>query len=169
MIRVPAAMIADRSPDVLGHLVDIAQQLLDRLIVEFRILDGLVQIRDVRGMMLIVMDLHRPGIDVGFQGIERVGQRGELVRHVDFLLREVQFWQASRPATRCVDGDFRGGMTDNRSKGSIPEDRRTDNWPRHPAVNAGGHPRLFSHGDSMLAARRVVPGSGSWVSSVAIR
>ena len=84
VVGVAAAVVADRGANVLGHLLDVAQQLFDRLVVPRGALDRLVQIRDVGRVMLVVMDFHRPGVDVRLQRVEGVGQRGKLVWHGSF-------------------------------------------------------------------------------------
>ena len=76
-----AAVIAHRGANVLGHFLDVAQHLFDRLIVERRALDRLVQVRDVRGMVLVVMNFHGARVDVRLERVERIGQWGYLVRH----------------------------------------------------------------------------------------
>ena len=43
--------------------------------------ERLIQIRDVRGVMLIVMDLHRQLVDVRFERVERVRKRWNDVGH----------------------------------------------------------------------------------------
>ena len=43
--------------------------------------DGLVQVGDVGGMMLVVMDFHRLGVDVRFESVERIRQWRKFVSH----------------------------------------------------------------------------------------
>ena len=62
---MPAAVVAHRRADVLGHLVDLAEQVFEapRRQLGMFVQRG-VQIDDVRLVVLAVMDLHRLGIDV---------------------------------------------------------------------------------------------------------
>jgi len=58
----------------LGHLVDVAQNVLDVLARQVGMtLQRRVQVVDIRGVVLVVMDLHRLGVDVRLE-------RGVVVR-----------------------------------------------------------------------------------------
>ena len=90
MIGVAAAVVSNGCPDRLGHLVETTQQILDREIGQVRIrFDRLVQVVDVCLVMLVVMELHRLGVDVGLEGIVRESQRRQLVSHVGASLNVV--------------------------------------------------------------------------------
>ena len=65
MVHVAPAVVSDRRPDRLRHLVEAMQQVLDRELGELRIrLECLVQVVDVGFVMLVVMEFHRLRIDV---------------------------------------------------------------------------------------------------------
>ena len=82
VVGVTAAVVAHRGTDRLRHLLDPAQEVLDALGGEVRMsLEGVVQLRDVRLVVPVVVDLHRPGVDVGFQGVGGVRQRGQREGH----------------------------------------------------------------------------------------
>ena len=65
---MPAAIVANGSADIFGNAVDVAQQVLDTLFAEFRmLLDGGVQIIHIGGMMLIMVQRHGLRVDVRLQ------------------------------------------------------------------------------------------------------
>ena len=73
---VAAAVVAHRRPDVVGHRIQVGDEVLDRLAFEVGLSrDRLVQVGDVSGMMLAVVDFHRLGVDVRLQRVLRVGER----------------------------------------------------------------------------------------------
>ena len=78
-----AAVVADGGLDRLGddrEVVD--QQFVQRLVGQFRgLFQGLVQVGDVRLVVLAVMDFHRLLVDVRLEGIGRIRQRGKGVGH----------------------------------------------------------------------------------------
>src|SRR5438094_393480 len=82
VVRVSAAVVAHRGADVFGHAVDAAQQIFDALRLQLRVLlERCVQIRDVRVVMLAVVNLHRLFVDMRLESIGRVRKRWERVRH----------------------------------------------------------------------------------------
>jgi hypothetical protein len=82
MIDVPAAVVPNGRPDLLRHLLEAPQQILGRELGQLRIRrDRLVQVVDVRLMVLVVMELHRLRIDIRLQGIVGESQRRQRVRH----------------------------------------------------------------------------------------
>ena len=81
VVGVAAAVVADGGPDRLGHLLEVGDQLVDREIGERIPLERLVEIRDVGGMVLAVVDLHRAGIDGGLEGVDGIGERGQHEGH----------------------------------------------------------------------------------------
>ena len=68
-------------PDALRHAADLAQHLLDRLVLQGSAGHGRVEVIDVGLVMLAVVDLHRLLVDVRFERIEWIGKRGERVSH----------------------------------------------------------------------------------------
>ena len=80
------AVVAYRRADILGDAVDPAQQILKRLLLQLGMLvERGVQVVDVRLVMFPVVDLHRLGVDVGFQRPEIVRQWRQGVRHDPLL------------------------------------------------------------------------------------
>ena len=70
VVQVTASVVANRAANIFGDVVKAADQLADRLFLEFGIAgDGVVQVGDVSGMMFAVMDLHRRRVDVRFERI----------------------------------------------------------------------------------------------------
>ena len=61
-----------------GNLLDVAAQVFDALLGEAFAFERGVEVRHVGAVMLVVMDLHRLGVDVGLQGIVRVRQVGNV-------------------------------------------------------------------------------------------
>jgi len=60
MVHVASAVVSDRCPDLLRHLVEAMQQVLDRELGEVRIrLECLVQVVDVGFVMLVVAESQR--------------------------------------------------------------------------------------------------------------
>src|SRR5438105_327498 len=77
VVDVTAGVVADDREDVLRHDVDAPQKLLDGLLAELGVLlEGGVRVRHVCGVVLVVMDLHRLGVDVRLEGIERIRKLG---------------------------------------------------------------------------------------------
>jgi len=81
VVPMAAPVVADRSADVLGHARDVGDQGLDGLAFERSAGEGLVQVVHVGLVMTAVVDLHRQGVDVGFEGVLGIGKRGEFVSH----------------------------------------------------------------------------------------
>ena len=73
-LACPPPLLRTARANVFRHFVQIGDQLLDRLISQIGAFERLVQIVDIRLVMLVVMDFHRLGIDVGLQRIERIRQ-----------------------------------------------------------------------------------------------
>ena len=70
-----AAVVADGAADVLGHGVDVLDQILDALALQLGVLvERRVEVVDVRRVVLVVMDPHRLFVDVGLQRVVIVGQ-----------------------------------------------------------------------------------------------
>src|SRR3546814_2410033 len=64
MVGVAAAVVAHRAADLLGQGVDVAYQVLGRLVGVLGAVDRLVEVVDVGLMVLGVVDLHRLRVDV---------------------------------------------------------------------------------------------------------
>jgi hypothetical protein len=82
---VAPAVVADSSLLVFGHGVEQpSEQRLDRMAVELGACNRLVQVVDVRLMVLPVVDAHRLLVDRRLERVVVVGKRGELVGHWHF-------------------------------------------------------------------------------------
>ena len=82
MIHVAAPVVADHRSDVLRHVVQVAEQVLDAAILQLWVLlQRRVQIVDVRPVVAIVVDLHGLRVDVRLEGVEAIRKRRQLVRH----------------------------------------------------------------------------------------
>src|SRR3546814_6509378 len=82
---VCAAVVAHRACDLLGQGVDVAYQVLGRLVGVFGAVDRLVEFVDVGLVVLGVVDLHRLRVDVRLERVVGVGKFGEGVGHFDLL------------------------------------------------------------------------------------
>ena len=73
MVPVSAAVVSDRHADVFWDGIESFQQVVDGFGLQGGLaIQGLVQIGHVRAMMFVVMDFHRPGVNVGFQCVEGI-------------------------------------------------------------------------------------------------
>jgi hypothetical protein len=71
-----AEIVAHAGADRVRHAVEIAEHLDQRLLADHRgILGKIVHVGNVGGVMPVVMDLHRLGIDMRFKRRDRIGQR----------------------------------------------------------------------------------------------
>ena len=71
-----AAVVAHRGADVVGKVRQRFDELLNRFSGQVRLPgDCLVQVVDVGGMVFVVVNLHRPRVNMRFQGVHRIGQR----------------------------------------------------------------------------------------------
>ena len=78
VVDVAAAIVPHGRADVVGHAVDAAQQVFDALGLElWMFLERRVQIRNVRVVMLPVMNLHRLLVDVRLERVGWIRQRGK--------------------------------------------------------------------------------------------
>ena len=76
VVVVPPGVVAHGRAESHRHAALITEQVLDRLLLQVRQLgNGLVEVLDVLGVVLVVVDLHCPGVDVGLQGVVGIGQR----------------------------------------------------------------------------------------------
>ena len=77
-----AGVVANHGSDVLGNLLDPPEKVLDSPLRELWVLlQRGVRVGHVRGMVLVVMDLHRLRVDVRLEGIERIRKLGNLKSH----------------------------------------------------------------------------------------
>jgi hypothetical protein len=81
VVGVAATVVADRFALVLGNAVEVAKDLLDRLVGPFRSFEGRVRLVDVGLVVLVVMDAHRLLVDVRLERGVVVGKTGNLVCH----------------------------------------------------------------------------------------
>ncbi len=78
MVIVPSAVVAH------GHVlhVQVLQDVLDGLALQWRACDGVVQVIHVALMVLAVVDLHRTSIDMRLKCIEGVGKGRKFKCHL---------------------------------------------------------------------------------------
>ena len=82
VVGVSATVVTDSCADALGHNGEVGDQVVHRLGSQLRvILEGVVEVVDVGGVVLVVMDLHRAGINMRLKSIESVGKRRQRVGH----------------------------------------------------------------------------------------
>ena len=79
-------------------------------------LERLVEVGDVGGVVLVVMDLHRLGVDVRLESVEGVTERWNLVRHRTYPPFPCTFDSARGDVRELgrVAGSARGGSRDVR-------------------------------------------------------
>ena len=69
VVRVPASVVPDRGADAFGQRVQVGDEGLDRLALMIRmILECRVQVVDICRMVLVMMNLHRLGVDMRLEG-----------------------------------------------------------------------------------------------------
>ena len=76
MVRVTAAVVARHGPLVFGNLVEVLDHLLDRTVGPLCPLHRLVEVVDVRLVVLPVVDAHRLLVDRRLERVVVVRQRG---------------------------------------------------------------------------------------------
>ena len=77
-----AAIVAHDHANVFRHGCEVTDEFADPLVFQLRLAgDGVVQIGDVGLMMLAVVNLHRAGIDVRFEGVIGISEFGQCVWH----------------------------------------------------------------------------------------
>src|SRR5579884_1097358 len=82
VVGVATPIVAHRGPDVFGHLVDLAEQVLDPLVLQIGMsFECLVQIVHVGLVVPIVVNLHGLGVNGRLQGIVGIRQWGERESH----------------------------------------------------------------------------------------
>src|SRR6185437_8734677 len=73
VIPVTAAVVAHGGADTLRHLGEPHHEVIERTPSELRCFgDGGVEVGDVRAVVLVVMDLHRLGVNMRLERIEAV-------------------------------------------------------------------------------------------------
>ena len=74
-----AALVADVLADGLGHGIEVREDFLDGFLLQpGGAGDGEIEFAHVGGVMLVVVNLHRLGVDVGLQRVIVVAQRRKL-------------------------------------------------------------------------------------------
>src|SRR2546422_1388914 len=82
VVRVPARVVAQDGAHVFRHRADSAEQVLDRLLGQLGVLlESAIGVVHVSGVVLVVVDLHRLGVDVRLERIERVREWWKLICH----------------------------------------------------------------------------------------
>ncbi|MNU00234.1 hypothetical protein D3C72_2433090 [compost metagenome] len=84
---MPAPVVAHRALEGFGQQHQARHQLVNGQVGVRRARQRGVQVIDVGLVMLGVVDLHRAGIDVGFQGVIGIGQGRQRVGHGAFRQR----------------------------------------------------------------------------------
>ena len=75
MIGMAPGIVTNGGANFGGNDIQVSQKFLDGFFLKVgKGGDGLVQVVDVGGVMFVVMQGHGLSIDVGFQGVGRVGE-----------------------------------------------------------------------------------------------
>src|SRR5947209_13526449 len=88
VVGMTTAIVAHSRADTLRHIIDMAHQLINihrgklRLVFECS-----VQVVDIRSMMLVVMQLHRLGVDVGLERVVAIREGRNFESHEHFSLK----------------------------------------------------------------------------------
>jgi len=107
VVGMAAGVVADSRTDLGGQGVEALQKLFQGFLLEVRVgSEGLVEVVDVSGVMLAVVEGHGLGVDVGLKGIWCVGERGES--------------EGARGRRRCLRA--RGGRQELRSQSGGEEE-----------------------------------------------
>jgi hypothetical protein len=118
MVVETTAIVPDRGLDGLRESVEAPEDVLRVYRLKLRVtLQRFVEVGRVGTMMLLVMDLHRPGIDMGFQSIvvetelrklKRIGHENGLLSRMDRPSLEVVVIRFGRctPEWKKVRIDF---------------------------------------------------------------
>jgi hypothetical protein len=72
VVVVAAAVVPHCRPDRFGQLTPVAHNGLDAPRGVFGTLYGFVEVGDIGAVVLVVVDAHGLGVDVGLQGIEGI-------------------------------------------------------------------------------------------------
>jgi hypothetical protein len=81
VVGVAATVVAHGGADVLRHLINAAAEILNTHVVPLGACNRVVDIRYIRLMMLIVVNLHRLRINGRLEGVFGIGQAGQLKGH----------------------------------------------------------------------------------------
>src|SRR6266478_3154382 len=86
VVHVAAGVVADGAADVFGDSVQVAKQIVRSFLVQLGMLvEGRVEVLDVRGVMHVVMQVHRLFVDGRFERRVVIRQGGDFMRHFHFL------------------------------------------------------------------------------------
>ena len=114
VVEVPAAVVAHDAALVLGDLLEVADDVLDRRVGPLRALERAVDPVDVGLVVLVVMDPHRLLVDVRLERRVVVGQRRNGVRHAvssDGWQITCAFLRTRVAKPRNPGDDGRGGLS----------------------------------------------------------
>jgi hypothetical protein len=109
---VAAAIVPHGGPSLLGQELEVVEDLLDRPVGPFGVVERGVQLLDVRRMVLVVVDSHRRFIDVWFESVVGVGKRRKFVRHLSLL--RVRTHCVSHVVSSFDHGDGHAGVPSGR-------------------------------------------------------
>ena len=85
-----AGVVTNCGADVLGDGLEIFQQVFERLGLQIGVaVESLVQVGDVGAVVLVVVNLHSLGVNVGFECVKRVRKRWDGKCHGCFLQSEI--------------------------------------------------------------------------------
>src|SRR5260370_69943 len=85
-IHMPAAVVSYGCADILGDAIQVAQQFLDRKSLKIGLaFEGFIEVRNVRAVVLVVVDLHRHLVDVRLERIRWIWKRRKNVGHLTLL------------------------------------------------------------------------------------
>ncbi len=77
MVPVAAGVVANRGANIVRYGIETLQEIVERFGLKISMaVERLVEVGNVGAMVFVVMDLHGFGINVGFECVERVRQRG---------------------------------------------------------------------------------------------
>jgi hypothetical protein len=121
VVDVTTAVVSDGTTNVLGHGREVADESFNRFRFQRGVTrDRLVEVIDIRLMVPAVVDLHRHLVDGGFQGVGRIGERGNYVCHRFPLIVYCEF-QASNNAKAIAvcPASLAQGLLDSRAVETI--------------------------------------------------
>jgi hypothetical protein len=76
VVCIAAAVVTHGGLNIVGKLVDVTQNLHNVLVLPLRTLKGVVQILGITGVVFVMMDSHRPRVNIRFERIRGVGKWG---------------------------------------------------------------------------------------------
>ena len=142
MIQMAAAGVAHGSTNGLRHFADPCEQFLDRKFLKLRIaFESLIEVGDIRPVVLVMVNLHRLRVNVRLERVEGVWERRQIVppsveggrgRMAGGVPRPPRVHRRGPGTTGC-------GVAKNTNRNSA----------FHPPVRAtsgGGVPRIHVHG-----------------------